>query len=193
MRVIAGSAKGTRLRSPRDRGARPTLDRVREALFSILGARVEDARVLDLFAGTGAIGIEALSRGAARCEFVEKDRERKALILENLNAAKVRDRASVRASVLPEGLSTLARDGSRFDIIYADPPFDFGRYAVLCAEIDRLNLLNPEGILIVEHDSKTALGDRTDRLIRVREARYGRTTLSFFASEMRQAESDIGK
>lgn len=185
MRVIAGSARGTRLKSPKDERARPTLDRVREALFSILGGRVEDAMVLDLFAGTGAIGIEALSRGAEQCVFVESDRDVVAVIRDNLAAAKVADRAQVLQAALPDALSEVARERSGFDLIYADPPFDSDQYGVLLCEIDRLKLLNSEGVLIVEHEAKTTVPDGSDCLECTREARYGRTALAFFANKER--------
>ncbi len=183
MRVIAGTAKGTRLEAPKGRKTRPTLDRVREALFSILGAKVVDARVLDLYAGTGAIGIEALSRGAAHCEFVEDDAECAALIQRNLKAARVESRANIQRLRLPEGLSTTGRSEKQYDLIYADPPFGFTGYALLCAELVRNNLLGPDAVVIIEHDARTSLAECSAKLPCFREARYGKTCLSFFATE----------
>lgn len=182
MRVIAGTAKGTRLEAPKGRNTRPTLDRVREALFSILGAKVMEARVLDLYAGTGAIGIEALSRGAAHCEFVENDAECAALLQRNLGAARVESRSNIRRLRLPDGLSSIGRAGEKYALIYADPPFEFSEYSLLCSELVRNGLLEPDGIVIIEHGAQTSLAECSAELVRFREARYGKTCLSFFAA-----------
>ena len=180
MRVIAGTAKGARLEAPKGRKTRPTLDRVREALFSILGAKVADARVLDLYAGTGAIGIEALSRGAAYCEFVENDAECIAHLQRNLEAARVESRAKIRRLRLPDDLSRLGRTEKKYDVIYADPPFDFADYPLLCSELVRNDLLRPDSIVIIEHDARTSLAECPAGLVCFRQAHYGKTFLSFF-------------
>ncbi len=188
MRVIAGDAKGTRLEAPKDQKTRPTLDRVREALFSILGAKVTEARVLDLYAGTGAIGIEALSRGAVHCEFIENNAQCAGLIRRNLEAARVGSRAEIRQLGVPEAISELGDAGRSFDLIYADPPFNFEDYSLICDELTRYNLLDPGGILIIEHDSRMSLSDCSPELSCFREASYGATCLSFFSA--RQEETD---
>ncbi len=183
MRVIAGTAKGTRLEAPKGRKTRPTLDRVREALFSILDAKVAEARVLDLYAGTGAIGIEALSRGAAYCEFVENDTECAAHLRRNLKVARVESRAKIRRFRLPDDLAEMGRTETKYDLIYADPPFDFADYPLLCSELVRNDLLEPGGIVIIEHDARTSLAQCSAELVCFREARYGSTCLSFFTAE----------
>lgn len=183
MRVIAGTAKGTRLEAPKGRKTRPTLDRVREALFSILGAKVVEARVLDLYAGTGAIGIEALSRGAAHCEFIEMDAECAVLLQRNLEAARVESRANIQRLRLPEGLSRTGHAEEEYDLIYADPPFGFTDYSLLCTELVRNGLIGPEGVVIVEHDARASLAECSAELVCFREARYGKTCLSFFTAE----------
>lgn len=181
MRVIAGEAKGTRLEAPKGRHTRPTLDRVREALFSILKPVIEGAQVLDLFAGTGAIGIEALSRGAASCDFVEKDAECAATLQRNLAAAKVSSRARIHRLNLPGQTSKISGEGVSFDLIYADPPFDSAEYESLCDEIVCHDLLKAHGILVIEHPSKEPLKVSIEGLARYREAKYGATCLSFFS------------
>lgn len=183
MRVIAGTAKGARLEAPKGRKTRPTLDRVREALFSILGAKVVQARVLDLYAGTGAIGIEALSRGAAHCEFIETDAECVALLQRNLEAARVESRANIRRLRLPDGLSRPGQADEVYDLIYADPPFGFTDYSLLCTELVRNGLVGADAIVIVEHDARTSLTECSAELACFREARYGKTCLSFFTAE----------
>jgi 16S rRNA (guanine(966)-N(2))-methyltransferase RsmD len=123
MRVIAGEHGGRRLLTLPGRALRPTLDRVRESLFSILGDDVEGARALDLFAGTGALGIEALSRGAASALFVDADARALAVLRKNLAALGLERRARAQQAKLPRALKTLLRAGPAFDIIFADPPY----------------------------------------------------------------------
>src|ERR687884_143123 len=131
MRVIAGRYKGRRLDAPDWEGLRPTSDKLRETLFNILAPRIEGARVLDGYAGTGAVGIEALSRGASHVTFVERDRRAQALVAENLAACGITDRyVIIRASV------ARALDGlraARFEIMFFDPPYDQAVDDVLAA------------------------------------------------------------
>jgi 16S rRNA (guanine966-N2)-methyltransferase len=123
MRVIAGSAKGIRL-APVPAGVRPVADRAREGVFSSLAAEVAGAEVLDLYAGTGALGIEALSRGAERATFVDRDRAALAALRRNLTLTRLADRAEVAASGVERFLMTDGKEGRRFDLVFADPPYD---------------------------------------------------------------------
>lgn len=188
MRVIAGEAKGTRLEVPKGRKTRPTLDRVREALFSILGPKLEGARVLDLYAGTGAIGIEALSRGAANCDFIENDAECVAILQRNLSTARVEARARIHRFHLPDQTARIRGDGVSFDLIYADPPFKFAQYASLCDEIVRHGLLKPDGTLVIEHHSKEPVEASVEELSCYRESKYGDTCLSFFSLQTQELD-----
>jgi 16S rRNA (guanine966-N2)-methyltransferase len=135
MRVVAGDARGLRLVAPAGQKTRPTPDRVRESVFNSLGSlgAIEDAVVLDLFAGTGALGIEALSRGAARAVFVESDRAARGAIATNLATTKLADRALV---VGADAFDYLASAGESFDLALADPPYDFDRWDELYAAVD---------------------------------------------------------
>jgi 16S rRNA (guanine966-N2)-methyltransferase len=174
MRVIAGTAKGTRLVAPRGGATRPTADRVREAVFSSLQPRLGGAHVLDLFAGSGALAIESLSRGAQRAVLVERSRPALAAIRRNLDAARIADRASVVAGELPVALRRV--DGP-FDLVFADPPYDFAPVrlaAVLEAVVD---LLAPDAQVRVETSSRAPApvwppGCRAGRV-----RRYGDTTV----------------
>ncbi len=174
MRVIAGTARGRPLVAPRGSGTRPITDRVKETLFAILGERVIDARVLDLYAGSGSIGIEALSRGAASCDFVEHDRRAVAAIRENLQRAGVAEHASVHATAVLRFLDR--SDGDRFDLVAVDPPYD--ERAIL-APLERLvGRLAPRATVVVKHHWRTPIPVPAG-LAPSRERRFGETTLTF--------------
>lgn len=179
MRIIAGEARGVRLAAPEGRDVRPTLDRVREAFFSIVGPGLAGARFLDLYAGTGANGLEALSRGAAHAAFVESDPASRKLITENIARTKLGDRARIHAVSLPDGLSRLIHE-SPFHFIYADPPHRFTDYAALFDAIDASGLLAAGGVVVLEHATRTDAPVEIGAFTRVRQAKYGATTLSFF-------------
>lgn len=172
MRVVAGTLGGRRLRAPPGTGTRPTSDRVREAVFSMLGADVVGARVLDLFAGSGALGIEALSRGAASVVFVERERRALGVLRENLRALEVT--AEVRPGDALRALGEAARAGEAYDLVLLDPPY---RHApVLGAQIGQglEGLLAPGATVVAEMDHRTPL--ELDLPLRT-ERRYGDTTI----------------
>jgi len=177
MRVIGGVARGRRLQAPADRDIRPTLDRVREALFNILAAQVPGARFLDLFAGTGAIGIEALSRGAAEVVFVDAERSALDLVRANLRATGLEGRVQALQFRLPEGLGKIH---GPFEIIYADPPHAWGDFSGLLAAVGSAGLLAPDGVFVLEHSRRTEAPEHGPGLARYRQARYGETILSFY-------------
>lgn len=177
MRVIAGTARGVRLESPKDSKVRPTLDRVRESLFSILGESVLDVGFLDLFAGTGAIGIEALSRGAAHAVFVESAANHIALVQRNLEKAKLAAKARTVRCSLPDRISAV---GGTFEIIYADPPRMFTDYQTLVEAIQKNGLLAESGRIILETAAKRPLGDVLGSYTAVDSRRYGDTQLTIF-------------
>lgn len=177
MRVIAGTARGIRLLAPRDRETRPVTDRVKETLFAILGERVPDASVLDLYAGSGAIGIEALSRGAATAMFVERGRHALATLRDNLRRAGVEARASVHAGDVLRFLDGLPPD-ARFDLAVLDPPYEERN---IRAPLERLvPHLAPGGIVVVKHFWRTDV-DAPPGLASTRVRRFGETALTFLA------------
>jgi 16S rRNA (guanine966-N2)-methyltransferase len=179
MRVIAGAARGRPLVAPRGTATRPITDRVKETLFGILGERVIDARVLDLYAGSGAVGIEALSRGATSCDFVEHDRRALTAIRENLERAGVADLASVHAVDVQRFLDRPADD--RFGLVFVDPPYE--ERAIL-APLERLiRHLEPGAMVVVKHHWRTPIPEPPG-LARWRERRFGETVLTFlYASD----------
>jgi len=180
MRVIAGEAKGRRLRSPRGTETRPTSDKVKEALFSILGNRVVDARFLDLFAGTGAIGIEALSRGAARVDFVESDRAMADLLERNLAVCGFQARGEIHRT---DAFKFLKQGHGPYNLIFADPPYHAWHLKKLLPSIERGAMISPGGLLIVEHYRRTALPDPVGTLRVVRSYEYGDTVLTLYHGE----------
>ena len=176
MRVIAGSLKGRRLKTPAWDGLRPTSDKLRETLFNILAPRVAGARLLDGFAGTGAIGIEALSRGAAHATFIERDPRAQALIAENLAHCGVANDAYViiRASV---GRALADLHAASFDIMIFDPPYDEQVDAVLAAAAERLA---PGGVLVLEHARRRPSPERAGAVPRTREVTSGDSALALY-------------
>lgn len=181
MRIIAGIAKGTRLAVPTSGRMRPSSERVRESLFSILGGRLLEARCLDLYAGTGALGIEALSRGAQWCDFVDSDRDALETLATNLRASGLAARGKVWSLSLPGGLARVNAAGETYDLVFADPPYadEPTSYTRLCQEIISTQLLSPSGRVMIEHSAR--LDEEADwggfRCTRCQ--RYGDTAVSF--------------
>src|SRR5262245_8949602 len=146
MRIIAGRAKGRTLFAPKGKTTRPTLDRVREALFSILGEAVEGTSVLDLFAGTGALGLEALSRGAVHATFVEEDRRVAAVLQRNITSVGGDTRVLLKP--LPRALANLA--GNKFHLVFLDPPYDKNLLPSCLEGLLHNDLLHGAAILVCE-------------------------------------------
>ena len=183
MRIIAGSLKGRRLKAPTWDGLRPTSDKLRETLFNILAPLIDGARVLDGYAGTGAIGIEAISRGAEWVSFVDSDRRAQALIAENLAHCGVANgyviiRATVAGALDDLGVAPPGSPG-HFDIIVLDPPYDEPQIeAVVAAAGD---VLAPDGVLVLEHARRRDAPGAAGRLARVRQVTSGDSALSFYS------------
>jgi 16S rRNA (guanine966-N2)-methyltransferase len=174
MRIIAGSLKGRRLTGPTGPGVRPTSDSLRETLFNILGASVADAAVLDAFAGTGAVGLEALSRGAARVTFLEHNRRTVALLRENVARCGVEN-----ACVIVERDLSFVRTWSRqFDLIFLDPPYDLEDLPAAITAASAA--LNSGGRLVLEHSSRRSTPETVGSLRRVRLLTAGDSALSFY-------------
>jgi 16S rRNA (guanine966-N2)-methyltransferase len=182
MRVIAGSARGTRLVAPRGMLTRPTADRVKEALFSIIHSRyrLDGAHVLDICAGTGGFGIEALSRGAASCCFIEKNREALKYLKQNLLATHCAERATLLEMDLLKALPLLAGRGSRYTIIFFDPPYASELYTTVTNKLSSLGLLAPEGLFIAESASRNILPERMENLVKIDRRVYGDTVLELY-------------
>jgi len=179
IRVIAGTAKGRKLQMVPGSGTRPISDRAKESLFNILGSSIQNAVVLDLFAGTGSVGIEALSRGAARATFVESDRQAVNVIQANLHAAGFGQRGRVLRADVFIHLRNDPREG--YDYIHVAPPQYAGLWAQTLKALDaRANWVNPDGIVVAQIDPKEFGALALTNLILVDERRYGNTLLAFY-------------
>ncbi len=184
MRISAGEHRGRRLQSPKGLRTRPTSDLLRQAIFNVVGADIRDARVLDLFAGTGAVGLEALSRGAAHATFVERDRQALASLRANLASLGVEGRARVCAADVGAALGAFVAAGERFACVFLDPPYGGGEDAVRCLEVLAPgSVLSENALLIVQTFHKTELPDRIGTLSRSWNRRYGETRLTVFRKE----------
>lgn len=176
MRIIAGAFKGRHLKTPDWDGLRPTSDKLRETLFNIIRARVPDASVLEIFAGTGAIGLESLSRGASSVVFVERDRRAAALIAENAARCGVDDRCVIIRDTAERAVQKHI-EGEPFDLIILDPPYDARALSSLLA--NAATHLAPAGLLVLEHARRAAIPDAAG-LRAVRTVRSGDSALTFF-------------
>lgn len=179
MRIIAGTARGIPLKSPSNADIRPTLDRVRESLFNMLAPFIEESRFLDLYAGTGAIGIEALSRGAKLAVFIDQSSEATDLVQQNLSKTKLNTKGKIKKARLPQSIKSLGIK-TNFDIIFADPPYEVSDLTPLLNEINVSKILDAKGILIIEHNVKVSPPDREGALQLVRTKVYGVTQMSWY-------------
>ena len=188
MRITAGSAKGRRLKSPPGLAIRPTPVRAREAIFSILGKKIVGARFLDLLAGSGIMGLEALSRGAAFCWFNDFRQCSCRIIAENLRQCDFIPQAQISKQDVFVFLKIFGRRQEQaFDFVYVDPPYDFTAYERLLTGITAANLLAPAGEIIVETDKRTVLAEEyeipvvQEQTLRLRKkSQYGDTLIWFF-------------
>ena len=175
MRVITGTAKGCRLETLAGTDTRPTVERVKEGIFSAINFEIEGRRVLDLFAGSGQMGLEALSRGAASCVFVDSSRDAVQVVRRNMTATKL----SANATVLcRDALGFLQQSTERFDLVFLDPPYD-AQLLVPCLEA-LAGRVTPGGTVLCESDRGTELPDAVGDLVLDRSYRYGRVIVRLY-------------
>jgi len=183
MRISAGAYRGRRLQSPKGVRTRPTSDLLRQAIFNVVGSHLQGAHVLDLFAGTGALGLEALSRGAATAAFVERDHAALASLRANLEMLGVSDQARILPMDALAAVERCARNGERFDCVFLDPPY-LGGNAARCIEgLAPGMILRENAMLVVQAFHKTALPEQVGTLARSWERRYGETRLTVYRKE----------
>lgn len=179
LRISGGSLRGRLLIGPKGLAFRPTTARVREFIFYQLGNRIENAKVLDLFAGTGMLGIEALSRGAGQVVFVEKARSSLEILRKNLMRSGFFTKAKIVSEDVFSAVRKLGKQEEQFDLIFADPPFAENYRTAIVQTVNDAHVLHPQGILIVEHDRKDPDLSNT-KFVLSKERRFGDCVVSFY-------------
>ena len=181
MRIISGISKGRRLAAPKSQAVRPTSDRVKESIFNILGDEVEGKVVLDLFAGTGNLGIEALSRGAKRALFVENGRQALRLIQKNLSQLGMKGRSEILPRDVSRAIGVLERRGEPFDLILMDPPYEKGLIQKTLLKLYLHRIYHKDSILVIEHDRREPIPEVVEGWTLCRQRKFGNTLISFLS------------
>jgi 16S rRNA (guanine(966)-N(2))-methyltransferase RsmD len=176
LRVISGVAKGFKLKVTKGLKTRPTTDRVKETVFNIIRNGIQDAKFLDLFAGSGSLGIESLSRGADRGYFIDKSPDCIGIIKENLNFTKLAESAQVYCSDYRIALKKIAEKNEQFDLIFIDPPYNMGFVADSVRLIEEYDILKQDGTIIIERSKTESVNPK--HLRTVRESSFGETTIT---------------
>ena len=193
MRIIAGSARGRTLVAPPGSRTRPTQDAVRESLFNILQQEVADARVLDLFAGSGALALESLSRGAQHAVLVDKSPATMQVIRRNIAHAGFDQQCTCLCCDWQAAMTRLRAQQACFDLVFLDPPYDLPVLDTACAELERAGLLAPQAILVLEHRTGDVLHPMLP-LVQTDARKYGGTTLTILRrEENHDADSDLSR
>ncbi len=181
MRIITGIAKGRKFKSPEGMGTRPTLDRVKVSIFNILNNKMNGAKVLDLFAGTGSLGLEAISRRAELCTMVEWHKPTYNILIENIKLLDFEKAAITYNIDAIEVLGKLNKKGESFDIIFLDPPYGENLVDITVAYIDKYKLLSEEGIIMSKYDSVDTITEKIGNIKVYRTIKYGRSIVSFWS------------
>jgi 16S rRNA (guanine966-N2)-methyltransferase len=177
MRIIAGAFKGRKLVAPTDRSVRPTPDRVKEALFSILMGRVADAVVLDLFSGSGNLGLEALSRGSRKCYFGDSSRDSIRLIHSNVAHCKAEAQSHI---IQGDYRNVLAQVREKVDLVFVDPPYRDQLWEDVVRILSEKELMKPDGLIIMEHPREVEFPQELYNFRKIKEGRYGTVVLSIY-------------
>lgn len=183
MRIIAGEHKGRRLTAVPGKGTRPTTDKVKESIFNMIGPYFDGGWALDLYAGTGGLGIEALSRGAEKAVFVEVDVKAFSIVKQNISMLKLDSQAELYRTDASRALKTLAKRSLSFDLVFLDPPYAQQKIAEEIALMQELSLLGSEAWIIAEHDASVTLPDQIERCSIQRTATYGDTSVTLYIYE----------
>ena len=179
MRIISGTNKGKKLYAPEGMTVRPTSDKIKEALFNIIGFIDEDSTVLDLFAGSGNVGIEFLARGAKKCTFADSSNKSLSYVKKNLELCNFKDRAKIIQSDYEKAIINLSANNEKFDYIFVDPPYDLNCSANIAKKVFEFNILKPGGLLIIESDKSEIVFENIDiDVVKYKEKIYGRTRIS---------------
>jgi 16S rRNA (guanine966-N2)-methyltransferase len=182
VRVTGGDLRGKKLCPLKGLNIRPTTDYVRELIFNILAGRVEDTVVLDLFAGTGSLGIEALSRGAKRAVFVEKERDAVRILTRNISACRLQERTSVLRRDIRRGPGFLKSSDQFFDLVFIDPPYDKGLAEHSVRLLSRTESISDEVSIVLEHSKREAVAEKIACFVLSDRRQHGITLVSFYKS-----------
>ncbi len=180
MRVIAGSAKGRQLKAVPGNSTRPTTDKIKEAIFNIIKPFVDGGSVLDLYAGTGGLGIEALSRGMSKAIFVDKDRKCVEIIKNNIDLCNFSEITEIYRNDSIRALNILIKRGIQFELIFIDPPYKMNNYEVVLKSLSDNNMISNQGIVVVEHDVKISLPSKIGVLTLIKNVDYGNTGVTIY-------------
>jgi 16S rRNA (guanine(966)-N(2))-methyltransferase RsmD len=180
MRIIAGLAKGRKLLSPEGVGTRPTLDRVKENIFNIIQNDVYGTKALDLFAGTGSLGLEAVSRGAKECYLIDKGDTTFKYLQQNVISLRFEDKCKCLNMDSYEALNLFTKKGIIFDLIFIDPPYSRNMISPAMEVIDKNNLLVKDGLIVTKIDSSEEIYNGADRIALVDHRKYGNTTICLY-------------
>lgn len=179
MRIISGTNKGMKLYAPEGVSVRPTSDKIKEAIFNMLGYIDEESVVMDLFSGSGGVGIEFLARGAKLCYFVDMSHKSLGYVKKNLELCRFNDKAKIVMSDYEKSIANFSRDNIKFDYIFADPPYALNCGANIAIKVFENNLLKKDGTLIIETDKSEKVIENIDTaMIEYKEKIYGRTRIS---------------
>ena len=191
MRIISGTSRGRKLVTPRDQSLRPTSDRVKESIFDILQDDLQGKVVLDLFAGTGNLGIEALSRGARRAIFVEKGRQALRLIQRNLTQVGFEERSEILPKDVSRAIGILKQRGECFDLIMMDPPYERGLIQNTLMKLNYNPIYHSDSILVIEHNRREPLPHVLDGWNLVRQRRIGDTMISILTPRKGDRKTEV--
>jgi 16S rRNA (guanine966-N2)-methyltransferase len=190
MRVISGTAKGRPLKAVPGTGTRPTTDKVKEAVFSMIGPYFDGGRALDLFAGTGGLGIEALSRGMEAAVFVDMDKRSIDVIRDNLRAAGLSDKAEVYRNDAERALKALGKRGIDFDLVFLDPPYRMKNMEEVLQQLEEGGLVRPDATVLIEHAAAHHYAKRIGNFSCRRLNVYGDTAIAIYSYTQEPAEAD---
>ncbi|MDM5189637.1 16S rRNA (guanine(966)-N(2))-methyltransferase RsmD [Bacillus sp. DX4.1] len=183
MRVVSGKCKGHPLKAVPGNTTRPTTDKVKEAIFNMIGPYFEGGTALDLFGGSGGLGIEALSRGIDKAIFVDRDNKAIKVIHQNLESCKVQEQAEVYRNDAERAVKALIKRELSFDLILLDPPYKDQKIISLISVMEQHGLLNDDGLIMAEHEDGVILPDTIGGLVKVRAENYGITAISIYKHE----------
>ena len=179
MKVISGTLKGRNIIGYNIDGTRPTMDRVKESLFATIQTNIKESIVLDLFAGSGQLGIEAISNGANTCYFIDNNKEVIKVLNQNISNLNIKNNSKVILSDWKKSLNEFANQGIKFDLIFVDPPYDYNVYEKILEKVSTLNLLNENGLIILEH-SNLKFKEIYNNLILYKEKKYGNKSINIY-------------